>query len=91
MITCVPESLASTFAAQDANLLADNLRVRSAAALTGRARRRRYGSWSGAAVDECGEAVEQALQAELEQILQIEVVIASGEALEDGEAARLHD
>src|ERR1700722_2635202 len=57
----------------------------------GRARRRRYGAWSGAAVDEWGEAVEQALQAELEQVLQIEVVIGSGEALEDGEAARLHD
>jgi hypothetical protein len=49
------------------------------------------GAWSGAAIDECGEAVEQALQPELEQVLQIEVVVGSGQAFEDGEAARLHD
>jgi hypothetical protein len=49
------------------------------------------GAWSGSAIDERGEAVEQALQPELEQVLQVEVVIASGEAFEDGEAARLHD
>lgn len=48
-------------------------------------------AWSEAAIDECGEAVEQALQPELEQVIQIEVVIGSGEAFEDGEAARLHD
>jgi hypothetical protein len=48
-------------------------------------------AWSGAAIDECGEAVEQALQPELEQVLQIEIVVGSGEAFEDGEAARLHD
>ena len=48
-------------------------------------------AWSEAAIDECGEAVEQALQPELEQVLQIEIVIGSGEAFEDGEAARLHD
>jgi hypothetical protein len=48
-------------------------------------------AWSEAAIDECGEAVEQALQPELEQVLQIEIVIGSGDAFEDGEAARLHD
>jgi hypothetical protein len=48
-------------------------------------------AWSEAAIDECGEAVEQALQPELEQVLQIEVIIGSGEAFEDGEAACLHD
>ena len=48
-------------------------------------------AWSEAAIDECGEAVEQALQPELEQVLQIEIVIGSGEAFEDGEAARFHD
>jgi hypothetical protein len=48
-------------------------------------------AWSEAAIDECGEAVEQALQPELEQVLQIEIVIGGSEAFEDGEASRLHD
>ena len=48
-------------------------------------------AWSEAAIDEYGEAVEQALQPELEQVLQVEIVIGGGEAFEDGEAARLHD
>jgi hypothetical protein len=46
---------------------------------------------SGAAIDEWGEAVEQALKPELEQVLQIEVVVGGGDAFEDGEAAGLHD
>jgi len=48
-------------------------------------------AWSAAVIDECGEAVEQALQSELEQVLQVEVVIGSGEPFEDGKAARFHD
>ena len=49
------------------------------------------GVWSGTAIDERGEAVEQALQPELEEGLQIEVVIGGGDALEDGQAGRFHD
>ena len=76
---------------------AEVLCVACGAAVAGwrRARRRWYGpsvgAWSQAAIDECGEAVEQALQPELEQVLQIEIVVGSGEAFEDGEAACLHD
>jgi hypothetical protein len=49
------------------------------------------GARSGAAIDEYGEAVKQTLKPELEQVIQAEVILGSGEAFEDGEAAGLHD
>ena len=40
-------------------------------ARSGRQSKPSVGAWSGTAVDECGEAVEQAVRAELEQVLQM--------------------